>query len=413
MPVQAKIVEEILAIVNDDVITKTEFDERFAKEVELRRGFYRDEKKLMEDMEKAKPELLDLMIDELLFIQAAVKRGIKVTDAEVQQYVEALKNQAGSEEAFQQMLASEGYTIESFRRDIKRRLLSQKLNEKEFGKELRVTDEEIMKYYEKHKDQFPASSDTVKLKHVLIKFKITDDDKKRALTKAENALKMCKGGANFEELASKLSDYAPKEPGGDMGFFVPGAGKYDLKIEQAAAELAVDEISDLIETPGGYSIIKVVDRQGNAIRARRIYIAILPSPEAEKAAEDKANAILKELKNGAKFVDLVKKYSDDDVSKENDGDWKEIAIDSMSPDLKAAFDSFEVGAISKPVKTPLGIHIFKIVGRSKLSDKEMEQLRQAISNEKLRKKLDEYTKKLKGKAYIKILRKELRKQNNA
>ena len=84
-----------------------------------------------------------------------------------------------------------------------------------------------------------------------------------------------------------------------MGYFVPGMGKYDPKLEEAASQLAVGEVSDLIENPGGYDIIKVIDIRDNGVRARRIHTAILPDPASEQAAEEKTSSILEELKNGA------------------------------------------------------------------------------------------------------------------
>ena len=167
--------------------------------------------------------------------------------------------------------------------------------------------------------------------------------------------------------------------------------------------MAVGDISDLIETPVGYDIIKITDFKENAVRAQRIYIAIKPSIESEKAAEEKVNSILTQLEGGADFVVLAGQYSDDPMAAEKGGDWKEISIDMMTPELKNAFDSFDEGTISRPVKTPLGIHIFKVVNRQGLTKDEIEQLRRFLSDQRLEEKLKEYSKKLKEKEYIERL----------
>ena len=109
---------------------------------------------------------------------------------------------------------------------------------------------------------------------------------------------------------------------------------------------------------------------------------------------------MKELKNGADFADMVQKYSDDPLAKDKGGDWKEIPIDAMGPDLRGAVDSFDEGTVRRPVKTPLGFHIFKVVKRQGLTDDEIEQLREFLRQKRLQEKLSEYSKKLKEKAYI-------------
>ena len=134
---EAKIVEKILVIVNDDIITGTELDERLFKNKELLRQLYQyDEERLSEEIEKARPEILEQMVDEILFTQEAVKRGIQVSDTEIQKFINDLKNQFGSEEAFQKALDAEGYTLDNFKKEKKKTLLLQRLIEQNFGSEL-------------------------------------------------------------------------------------------------------------------------------------------------------------------------------------------------------------------------------------------------------------------------------------
>ena len=402
---EAKTVEKVLVVVNDDIITKTELDGRLSKEKELRRQLYQyDEKRLSEEMEKVRPGIIELMIDEMLFIQEAVRNNILVSDAEIQQFIDGLIDQFGSAKALNEALAAEGYTQDSFKKEKKRTLLLQRLIEQKFGAELNVTNEAVKEFYRENTDQFPGRSDTVKLKHIFIKFHTTEVEREKALRRAENILKRCKEGADFGEMASEFSDNElTKASGGDMGYFIPGMGKHDPRLEEAASKLAVGGISDLIESVGGYDIIKVTDIKDNSVRAQRIYVVIYPDAASERSAEEKANSILEELRNGADFVDLAREHSDDPLAKDKDGDWKEIPINAMAVELSGAFDSFDEGEVSEPVKTPLGFHIFKIVKRQDLTDDEMEQLRELLRQKLLQEKLSEYSKKLREKAYIQKL----------
>jgi peptidyl-prolyl cis-trans isomerase SurA len=400
-----KVVEKILVIVNDDIITKTELDDRLAKSKETMRELYNyDEERLSKEIEEARPEILNQMIDELLFTQEAVKKGVQISDIEVQKYINVIRDQYGSEESFRKALEAEGYTLESFKREQKRALLLQELIKQKFGSELDVTDEDVKQFYRENRDQFPARSDSVKLKHIFIRFHTTDADKEKALRRVEYVMNRARGGDDFGELAKEFSDHEiTKASGGDMGYFIPGVGKYDLKLEEAASKLSVGEISKPIEVPGGYEIIKVTGIDGKRVRAQRIHIAVRPDLESEKAAQEKANSILEELKNGADFVDMAKKYSDDPLAADRGGDWKDILIDSMGPELRNSFESFEEGEISQLVETPLGIHIFKIVSRQDLTEDEVEQLRQFLQRKRLQEKLDKYSEKLEKEAFVKRL----------
>jgi peptidyl-prolyl cis-trans isomerase SurA len=410
---EAKIVEKILAMVNDDIITKTELDERLLNNLAMLRQLQYDEARLAEEMEKAKPEILELMIDELLFTQEAVRVRIQVADERVQQDINKFKEQYGSSEAFEQALKAEGYTLESFKKDRKRIILFQLLIEQTFGPELRVTDEEVKQFYKESMEQSSDGSDVVKLKRIFVKFHITDADAEKTLKRAKDIVKQCREGADFGEMAAKFSDHkGTRESGGDMGYFVPGMRKYAPNLEEAASQLAVGKISDVIKSPGGYDIIKVTDIKDDQIKAQRIYIAVCPEPASESATVEKANSILKELENGADFVDMVEKYSDDPLAKDKGGDWEDVSINAMSPDLREAFESLEEGEISRPVRTPLGLHIFKIVEKNDsqsladLTDDQMKQIREFLHQKRLAEKLSEYSKKLREKAYIQKLAKD-------
>jgi len=400
----AKVVERIMVIVNDDVITKTEFDERVDKtKAQLQQLYKYNDVRANTEIEKSKLQILDTMIDEILFIQEAVKRNVQVSDADVQKEIAGIKKQFKTDKEFEDALKAEGYTMESLKREKKRTLLLQGLVKQKFSSELNINDEEVKKFYNENKDQFPGSKENMKLKQILVKFNLTPEDKEKTRQKAESVLKQCRDGADFGEMASKFSDDpVGKANKGEMGYFIPGTGEFP-ELEEVVSKLAVGEISNLIDTIEGYDIIKVVENKDGKIKLQRILITVLPDSASEKATEEKANSILKELKSGEDFVQMVKKHSDDPLTKNKDGDWMDIPVESMSPELRDAFDSLEVGSISRTIKTPVGFHIFKIAEKKDLTDDEADQIRRYLSDKKLQEKLSDYSKKLREIAYIQPL----------
>lgn len=398
----AKVIERILVIINDEIITQTEFDERIDQTKEMLKQVYKyNDAKLAEELEKSKPQILDTMVDEILFVQEAVKRSIQISDADVLKEINNIKKQFASDDEFMKAIETEGYTLDSLKREKKRTLLLQELIKQKFASELTVDDDEVKKFYNENRDQFPGKKDTVSLKHLFIRFNLAQADKDKAKQKAEMVLQQIKDGADFADMVDKFSDDPEtKANKGDMGYFIAGAGNLP-EIEDAASKLNVNQISDIIENPDGYSIIKITDKTADGkMRAQIIFIAVPTDSTEEKVAEDKANSIIQELKNGADFVDMVKKYSDDKKSKEKDGDWMDVPIESMGAELQGAFSSLDAGNVSQPIKSPQGIHIFKITEKKDLTNEEMEQIRMFLSEKKLQDKLRNYSEKLKETAYI-------------
>ncbi|MBI3950931.1 MAG: peptidylprolyl isomerase [Acidobacteria bacterium] len=129
-----------------------------------------------------------------------------------------------------------------------------------------VTDEEIREFYEKHQSEF----DQVRARHILFSTRpaqnATGDsaskapDREAVRRRAEEVSQRVKAGEDFATLAKEFSeDPGSKEQGGDLGFF--GRGQMTPKFEEAAFALQPGQISDLVETPFGFHIIKAEERR--------------------------------------------------------------------------------------------------------------------------------------------------------
>lgn len=185
------------------------------------------------------------LIADQLVAQEAAKEKVEVTDAEIQEELDATIESYGGEEAFQTALESSGMTEEEMKEDITVYLQTVKLLEPRID----ITDEEISTYFEENKDTF-ATGEQVEASHILV-----EDE----ATAKEVAAKLADGG-DFAELAKEYStDTATAESGGELGFF--STGEMAEAFETAAFALNVDEISDPVQTDYGYHIIKVTDKQ--------------------------------------------------------------------------------------------------------------------------------------------------------
>lgn len=187
-------------------------------------------------------------------------------------------------------------------------------------------------------------------------------------------------GADFAKTAEALSDDGDsRKRGGDIGYFTALQTVYPF--ENAAYTTPVGKISKPFRSQFGYHIVKVLDVRpavGTATVAQ-IMVSVSKSKgeEAMAAAKLRIDSIQTELKKGVSFEELVKKYSDDKFSKDNNGVLRTFGVGEMTPEFeKAAFSLKKPGDISAPVTTDYGIHIIKLISKDGL--KPLDSLRASI-----------------------------------
>ncbi|MCM3041876.1 peptidyl-prolyl cis-trans isomerase [Paenibacillus motobuensis] len=189
---------------------------------------------------------LDNLINRELVNQEAKKANIQITTADIDKEIETYKESFGSEDAFNQALASSGMTLDEFKDRLDMQLKLTKLLEPKIN----VTDEQVKETFDQYKESFNTPEE-VRLSVILVG---TEDE-------AKGIIKELNGGADFTELAkSKSLDTVTKDNGGDTGFFGKGESGEEA-VEEAAFKLAKDEISEPIKTANGYQVIKLTDRK--------------------------------------------------------------------------------------------------------------------------------------------------------
>ncbi len=243
IPAQAAVVEKVVAVVNDRIITLSEFNQEL-KEVVVN-----------PDAEVNVHNVLDAMVDRILLDQQAAARKISVSDEEVKAIV---KNQREAlnldESSIAEELKKQNMTEELFYRQWKYQILSRRLLELVTQGSIAVTDEEIEKYHREHYEESSTYGRQTKIAHILINKEAED-----ALSKAEEILKLAKSGEPFGELARKHSmDESSAQSGGLLGYFVKG----DLvpEIENAVEKTEVNGIAGPVLSSRGYHIVKVLER---------------------------------------------------------------------------------------------------------------------------------------------------------
>ncbi|HHY47450.1 MAG TPA: foldase [Firmicutes bacterium] len=190
-------------------------------------------------------QVLTAMIREELIRQAAAKEGIQVSKADVDAEIADLEKQFGSAGGLDMVLAQYGMSRADLENQVRTNLMLEKLA----TKDVKVTEDELKKYYEEHKSDY-REPEKIKARHILV-----PDEKQ-----AKEILAKLNEGADFVQLAKeKSTDPGTKDKGGDLGYFTRGT--MDPAFDKAAFSLKVGETSGVVKSAYGYHIIRVEDRK--------------------------------------------------------------------------------------------------------------------------------------------------------
>jgi peptidyl-prolyl cis-trans isomerase SurA len=256
----AKIVERIIARVNNEIITQHQYEEEQGRLREQLAQQYSGAELEAQFQEQSKNLLRDL-IDQSLMVQKAKDLDINVETDVVKQLDEIRKkNNLATLEDLETEVEKQGLNYEDFKDQIRRQLLMEQVIRHEVGSRIQLSREDARKFYEAHKEEF-KSAGMVHLGQILIS---TENRKpEEAEKRANEALAELKAGQRFADVAKKYSDGPSAEQGGDVGFVKEGALAPDIAAE--VAKLDVNEFSNLIQTKYGYNILKVLERYSPGI----------------------------------------------------------------------------------------------------------------------------------------------------
>lgn len=205
---------------------------------------------------------LAALIRRAVLTPEAERFGIEVTEEDVQQRIDEIKAQYPSEEGFNQALREQGLTLDLLREFVRDRVLEEKLRA-EVTAEATVGEEEIMRYYEEHRDEFAISE----VEHILVE----DQGLAQQIADQLQAAPKSEVDALFAQLARQHStDPQSAERGGSLG--EAPAGTYVKPFENAMDRLAIGEISHPVKTEFGYHVIRVLDRRVQPLEEVRAQI---------------------------------------------------------------------------------------------------------------------------------------------
>lgn len=259
---RAEVVEEIVAKVNDDVITKSDLD---SEEDALLQELYRrlSGTQLDEQVAKAKKYVLRQLIDRKVLIQRAshLFDMSKMQDYFLQSFMD--QQNIKNDKELEKLLSQEGMTISDWKKKLVDYFAPQQVLRAEVSDRISITDKEAHDYYDAHQADFAVPAEAT-VREIVVTAKIGDREQARARAEAARS-RAAAPGADFGAVAAETSDAGTKSSGGLLGKVKKG--DLSAALDEAAFSLPVGEVSPVIEAEQSFHIIKVDARNDAGVKS--------------------------------------------------------------------------------------------------------------------------------------------------
>ncbi|SHK04487.1 foldase protein PrsA [Clostridium cavendishii DSM 21758] len=245
-----------VAKVDGDKITLGEVDDKMKPLIEQMKSQYGDKydqnQEAKDALAKQRKDILDGMVNEKVVIKEAAKLKVGQDKADADKFVDErikqVKTAYGNDDKkLEEALKTNGMTMDTFKEYMKNQYIQQKLQEY-IGKDLKVTDAEVDKYYETNKEQYTKDPGAT-IYHIVVP---TEDEIKKIKEEYDK-------GAKFEDLAAKYGTDGTKNTGGSLGFVPFSTDKMDKDFMAAAKKLKEGEVSGPVKSQFGWHLIKVAN----------------------------------------------------------------------------------------------------------------------------------------------------------
>jgi peptidyl-prolyl cis-trans isomerase SurA len=261
-----KVVEEIAARVNNDVITTVELDHNKAQvvddvkqECETKKCSPEEAQKMVEEGQR---DALRGLIDTSLLTQRAKDLDISV-ETELIRELDQLRidNKLETMEDLEKAVVAEGQDYEELKNNMRNQLLVHEVIDREVGERITgsIDRGQLQKYYEEHKDEFKTSEDGVRIREILLSTEGKPETEWPAIkAKAESYRDRITKGEDFGDMAKHFSNGSSAKDGGELGLFE--RGKLSKKIEDEVFKLNRNEMTPVMQASNGFLIIQVEER---------------------------------------------------------------------------------------------------------------------------------------------------------
>ncbi len=396
--------DNIIAVVNDDVILKSELNEYLKTIISQLRG----QKANMPDMSALVKQGLDRLVLRSLQLQRAQNTGIQVDDATLNRSIQGIASKNGMNlQQFRSALLADNMNYESFREDIRKEIIISRLQNRDVVNRIKVNQREIDDYLLREKDLGPKKK-LIKFSHILVSLPdaATPEQIQLSRNKVEKVLSLLNEGADFAQTAVTYSDGQKAMDGGQYDF--RPTTQVPPLFNKIIKDLKPGQISEAFRSPYGFHILKLEEIKGQdkhiipQTKLRHILIrtsALISSDDARTRLQQLHTRIV----GGDDFATLAKSHSDDTLSAKEGGDLGWVSLGDTVTAFEKVYTVLEAGELSKPFETRYGWHIVQVMERRQHDDTAQFRRAKAVNNikkQKTNEELQTWLRKLRDEAYV-------------
>jgi peptidyl-prolyl cis-trans isomerase SurA len=398
--------DRIVAIVNDDVLMESELTVRM-REIsnELRsKGIPPPPIVVL------KKQVLERLILQRLQLQEASQSGVRIDDEVLNRTIQKIAEGNGlTLNQFKRILERDGHSFSQFREDVRNQIMIGRVRNRLVNNRIKVSDQEIDHLLE-NLEKRGGLSNQYRIGHILIAVPeaATTSQIQELRARAQRVVDKLKAGADFRQTAAANSDSQTALDGGDLGW--RKQGELPSAFEEIVPGMDTGQVSDIIRTPGGFHIIKLLEKQGAdqvvLIQTKVRHILIKPTTVvSETDARSRIEQLRNRVMSGESFEQLAKSNSDDTASAVNGGDLGWTTPGQMANEFEDAMNATAVGEVSPTFSSPFGWHILKVEDRREYDGTDefrRNKAREIISKRKMEEELELWLRRLRDEAYIDI-----------
>jgi peptidyl-prolyl cis-trans isomerase SurA len=367
--------EGIVAVVGDEVILKSDLDAYTALRLnELTIKLDSSGSADGAELPKYRKRFLDELIDgKVLLVHAKNDTTVSVTNDELDRAVEnhftmiLRENKLTSDSLEAILLREQGVTLAKFKAEartaIREQLLKQKV-QRQYVSPIKVSRREVEEFFAQYHDSLPKAGESVLLSKLSLTVSPTASVRQAAWEKILSIKQKLINGAAFSEMAQRFSESPEGVSGGDLGFIEKGSLNL-ITFEQRAFSLSPGQTSDPFETPMGFHIVNVLERENQKVHVRQILIKIAPPSEQVNKITTFLDSIRTNCSKSVDFIAAVRKYSTDSRSKVRDGRIGWYSFLNLPGPLRAVVDTLGPGAITPVLNDVNEFAVYRIDDRIK------------------------------------------------
>lgn len=406
-PVAAEQIKELnsmVAIINEDVITRLELDHRILKIKQQ----LASQNTPLPPAAALERQVLERMIVEHLQLTLAKQRGVTVDDESLNNILSNIAAENGlSLIQLREVLQEDGIDFAGFREQIRDEIIISRLRNAVVDSSIKITDQEIDTFLESQREDQNRNAE-YRVAHILISLPeaASPEQVQEARTRAEKVLEELNGGADFSQMAATWSDGQQALKGGDLGW--RKASELPTLFSEIVVAMQPAAISELIRSPSGFHILKLAEVRGQQqsiitqTHARHILIQT-SSLVSDQDARQKLERLRERILGGEDFAELARINSEDTGSGSKGGDLGWANPGGYVPAFEEAMNKLAIDEISEPFKSRFGWHILQVLERRNIDNTasfNRDKARKILRNRKKEEETKQWLRRIRDEAYV-------------